>query len=306
MGFASPMGLAALLALAIPLLLHLARRTPKKPVLVGSLRHLEGAAPVRRARSRLSELPLLAVRLLLLAALALVLAEPWIDFPPQPGTPRSLVVVSPELTETEGPHRALIDSLSAEGADVELTPDGDTWSILAERVARLPAGSSITAVFPASVRVAGSRPALASSVSIRLVPRVDGPVAAGGRERGTHRVLVHADSATSGAGARVTAAFRAVAEMRGDSVVVAGLGSTSPLAGDWIVWLGDSAPGDSVVTAIHRGATLLAAPGGWSRLPPSAPLDVARAGAGRIITLRALADPPLDASFPDSIARIWP
>lgn len=71
-----PLGLAALVALAIPLLLHLNRRQQQRAVLFAAWRYV--AAPARpQRRLRLEQWPLLLLRLLLLAAVALLLAQPY-------------------------------------------------------------------------------------------------------------------------------------------------------------------------------------------------------------------------------------
>jgi len=70
-----PAGLIALAALAIPIVLHIARRTESRTVDFAALRWLE-ARPKPPRSLRLEELVLLATRLILLAALALWLARP--------------------------------------------------------------------------------------------------------------------------------------------------------------------------------------------------------------------------------------
>lgn len=70
-----PLGLTALAALLIPLLLHLTRRQEQKTTPFAALRWLRGPAKPRR-RIRLEQWPLLLVRLLLLAVLALLIATP--------------------------------------------------------------------------------------------------------------------------------------------------------------------------------------------------------------------------------------
>ncbi|MBB3813155.1 hypothetical protein FHY13_001461 [Xanthomonas arboricola] len=70
-----PAGLAALAALLLPMLIHLARRSEHHPTDFAALRWLR-ALPRPRHRVRFDEWPLLLVRLLLLAAMALLLAEP--------------------------------------------------------------------------------------------------------------------------------------------------------------------------------------------------------------------------------------
>jgi len=73
-----PAGLAALAALLLPLLIHLARRDQQQLIDFAALRWLS-AKPRPRHRIRFDEWPLLLVRLLLLAALALLLARPALD-----------------------------------------------------------------------------------------------------------------------------------------------------------------------------------------------------------------------------------
>lgn len=70
-----PLGLAALAALLLPLLIHLARRSEQQPVIFAALRWLR-FKPKPRQRIRFDEWPLLLLRLLLLALLALLLARP--------------------------------------------------------------------------------------------------------------------------------------------------------------------------------------------------------------------------------------
>ncbi len=74
-GLLLPAGLAALFALLLPLLLHLHRRTEQQPAMFAALRWLQGRQRPQR-RIRFEEWPLLALRLLLLAALALLVAQP--------------------------------------------------------------------------------------------------------------------------------------------------------------------------------------------------------------------------------------
>ena len=70
-----PAALAALAALALPLLVHLARRQQERPTVFAALRWLR-AQPRPRRRLRFDEWPLLLVRLLLVALVALLLAQP--------------------------------------------------------------------------------------------------------------------------------------------------------------------------------------------------------------------------------------
>ncbi|NCP13861.1 MAG: hypothetical protein GW858_06805 [Sphingomonadales bacterium] len=71
----APLGLAALAALIVPLLIHLRRRTEEVPVDFAALRWLN-ALPRPRSKLCWNELVLLALRLLLIALLSLLLARP--------------------------------------------------------------------------------------------------------------------------------------------------------------------------------------------------------------------------------------
>lgn len=92
-----PLGLLALATLLVPLLIHLARRQHEVPLDFAALRWLQ--ARVRpRSRVRIDEWLLLALRLMLLATLALLLAQPVL----QGGTAqvRPVTVVAPGLDAT--------------------------------------------------------------------------------------------------------------------------------------------------------------------------------------------------------------
>ena len=74
-GLLFPAALAALAALIVPLVIHIARRSEQLPTDFAALRWLR-QKPRPRSRLRFDEWPLLLVRLLLLALLALLLARP--------------------------------------------------------------------------------------------------------------------------------------------------------------------------------------------------------------------------------------
>ncbi len=82
----APLGLAALAALIVPLVIHLRRRTEEVPIDFAALRWLD-PRPRPRRKLRVDELLLLALRLLLIALLALLLARPavlgWEDDSPR-------------------------------------------------------------------------------------------------------------------------------------------------------------------------------------------------------------------------------
>jgi hypothetical protein len=298
MGFGWPLGLATLAALVVPLLIHLARRRPRRPVLVGTLRHLPARTP-RRARSRIVEPWLLALRMLILALLAFVTAGAYIRSDPPAAAPRALLALPVGLSD-DSLRRLLpgLDSLMA-GREVHRLPMADLWSELGELDATLPSGSSIHVVAPLALPVSGARPALASTITLH---RFEGnrEIAGPAHSRRVLPVRIVADPSSRIAAWRHEAAFHAVAELRGDSLVL----GDAEMGGDgWIVWLADSAPSPGVLEEVRAGATLLL-PAAGSR--PAGDIAIEPIGRGRIFTAPGIRDPAVDAAFPELIARIWP
>lgn len=147
----APLGLAALAALAVPLVIHLRRRTEEVPVDFAALRWLE-ALPRPRRKLQLDELLLLAVRLLLVACLALLLARPavlgWED-------DGARVLVAPGVDaaaarEASGPDAELrwiapgFPDVAA-GAPASATV---TASLIRQFDAELPEGAPLTIIVP--------------------------------------------------------------------------------------------------------------------------------------------------------------
>jgi len=102
-----PAALAALLALALPLLIHLARREQQRDTMFAALRWLR-ENPKPRRRIRFDELLLLLLRLLLLATLALWLARPVLT---GAQSPAQWTVVVPGVADVE------VQALSQSGDD---------------------------------------------------------------------------------------------------------------------------------------------------------------------------------------------
>ena len=168
----SPAGLWALAALAMPLAIHL-WRPPPQTVRLGSLRFLDNL-PHRRLRNlRWRERALLAVRLGLLTALALLLAGPhWRQRAPA-GPQRWALLDSDAAVSGDSAKR--LDQLRRDGYTVHRlapgfslsdtapgsTPPADPWSLLREADAALPAGSALAVFTPSRLAVLhGARPAL--------------------------------------------------------------------------------------------------------------------------------------------------
>ena len=146
-----PLGLAALAAGLLPLLIHLARRHPYTPLDFAALRWLR--AQIRpRQRIRFDDWPLLLVRLMLLAALAFLLARPALTGPAP--VPAARTVVAPGMdaaalrgTAEEGNWHWLAPGFPA----IDQAPPASSASLpslLRELDAQLPAGTALTVHVP--------------------------------------------------------------------------------------------------------------------------------------------------------------
>lgn len=146
-----PLGLLALLSALLPLLIHLARRHPYTPLDFAALRWLR--ARVRpRQRIRFDDWPLLLVRLLLLAALAVLLARPALTGP-APAAP-AWTVVAPGLDaqalrgkEGTAPWHWLAPAFPEIDQPVPVQT-ATLPSLLRELDARLPAGTALVVHVP--------------------------------------------------------------------------------------------------------------------------------------------------------------
>lgn len=167
----APWGLAALAALLLPLLVHLARREEQLPTNFAALRWL--AAKFRpRQRLRFEEILLLVLRLLLVSLLALLLARPvlfggrgdaaWLVV-----VPGARVADAPALPE--GTQRRWLapgfPSLDTPAPPYPIA----VGSLLRQLDAELPAATPVTVLVPAGFDGAdGARPQLARTVDWRV------------------------------------------------------------------------------------------------------------------------------------------
>lgn len=199
-----PAGLAALAALLLPLLVHLARRSERRPTPFAALAFLTVRARPRR-HVRFDEWLLLALRLLLVAALALLLARPAL-LGEAAATPWTLVVpgVDPAqvLRESDSDRSRSSIASAGHGDDgaverrwlapgfppLSTSPPAGrvpVSSLLRELDATLPAGSMLTVhVPPLLAGVDAERPRLSRAVRWVVASpgavRGDNPAAAAG------------------------------------------------------------------------------------------------------------------------------
>ncbi|VXB49958.1 conserved hypothetical protein [Luteimonas sp. 9C] len=184
-GLLAPAALAALIALLLPLLLHLARRDATRPTPFAALRWLR-ERPKPRRRLRFDDWPLLLVRLLLLALLAV-----WLAWPVLHGetAPARWTVIVPGVADTALPPiedgapapRWLAPGFPEVGR--ESTParaGASVASLLRELDMTAPAGTALTVLVPDTIDGAdGGRIVLSRPVDWQIVagrePDVDVP-----------------------------------------------------------------------------------------------------------------------------------
>ena len=147
-----PLGLAALVALSIPLLIHLVRQSEHRIIDFPALRWLRESVRPRR-RLRFDDLWLLATRLLLVSLLAVLLAVPVLNGDWR--GPRHWIALAPGLDVRAA--RAQVDDTQAEwrwlsagfpSLDTPAPPAhrGDFSSLLRELDASLPADARLSVI----------------------------------------------------------------------------------------------------------------------------------------------------------------
>lgn len=167
-----PVGLAALAALIVPLAVHIARRSEQLPTDFAALRWLR-QKPRPRSRLRFDEWPLLILRLILLALVALWFARPVL-FGAGDKTPYIAVVPGADVAQAQ--------TVVAEGRGHWLAPGfpdlktprptarAPVASLIRQLDAQLPPGAPLTVVVPQVLQGADAeRPRLSRPVTWRVV-----------------------------------------------------------------------------------------------------------------------------------------
>jgi len=171
----APAALAALAALLVPLLIHLARRSEQRPTDFAALRWLR-QKPKPRHRLRFDEWPLLLLRLLLLTLLALWLARPMLDGSASQAPWVAVVpgvdpaVAREAITEAD----ARLHWLATDSPELDQpTPTGmqPIASLLRQLDAELPTDVPLTVLVPEVLQgVDAQRPRLSRAVQWRVLP----------------------------------------------------------------------------------------------------------------------------------------
>lgn len=174
LAFLVPAALAALAALLLPLLIHLARRSEQRPTQFAALRWLR-QKPKPRHRIRFDEWPLLLLRLLLVLLLALLLAAPVLHGA-RSDAPYVAVVPGVDVAQARKtmPERARWHWLAPGFPAIEAADSpssASVTSLLRELDANLPMGVALTVFVPAQLQDAdGQRLVLSRQVDWRVLP----------------------------------------------------------------------------------------------------------------------------------------
>lgn len=318
-----PAALAALAALLIPLIIHIARRTESRTVDFAAMRWLE-ARPRPRQRPRLDELRLLALRILLLAGLAVWLAQPVIwniadsrrVIGVAPGTSSSIVNA---IASADDRVVWLAPGFPGSGASSPTDITG-TVSLIRQLDAELPPATPLTLIVPEILEGADAqRPVLTRKVEWVVTDTAS--ARPGPSTRPAPALVVrHAPGAID-----PVRYFRAAATAwapAGSQPLFKAAPVTTPLDRDTgaLVWTAPGPLPEPVVRWIEGGGTALLsvdailpiegnATVAW-RDPVGQPLATAEtAGKGRVIRLTRALEPAalpqlLEPDFPDTLLRL--
>lgn len=287
-----PGALAALAALALPLLLHIARRSEQRLTEFAALRWLR-ERPRPRHRLRFDEWPLLAVRLVLLALLALWLARPVL-FGGADARPWVVAIpgVDRAAARAAGGDRSrwLAPGFPAFG---DAPPAGAVSfaSLLRELDATLPAATPLTVLAPATLQGADAeRPRLSRAVTWRIVA---GAMPARPARASPQAPLVVRYAPAEADGARYLRAVALAWDRQGTADV--GLSSAGiPATAKRLAWLVPGVPPAEVRDWVTRGGVALVSAdvrldpeAAWSEIwrdaSGSAIIEARAIGAGRAL-----------------------
>jgi hypothetical protein len=263
-GLLLPMALAALAAVLIPLVIHIARRSEDKPVDFAALRWLR-RKPRPKSRLRFDEKLLLASRLLLLALLALWLAQPVL-FGAEGRTTYVAVAPGADLAQAGQVEGAPVADYArahwlAPGfpALKEDRPEGAAplASLLRQLDADLPAGATLILVVPQVIDGADAeRPRLSRRVEWRVVPGAAPFVRT--TPEPVPSLSIRYDEARTGGLRYLRAAALAWRPVGQDADLdIDGLDEALPPVTRKLVWLGAGSPPPALLRWVEDGGTAL-------------------------------------------------
>lgn len=287
MRFISPLWLAGIAALLVPLVLHLWNRRPTRVVRVGSLRGLSGPPGPRAFGRRLNDVPLLLLRLAVLAAVVLALAGLALARREAIVAERQVLVVDPALLADSLSVYAdpVVDSLRRAGTPLHLLAAGfpelgegtglaarnpGVWALLRQLDDTLPSGSTVTVVALTAAGALGpTRPSLQSEfrfhrpivVSAGAVPQSDEGNLLADRPVDSALIEIVVGQGFEAEAELAAAAWSAAVEAaEGKSATVhrrAVEDELAPTIPDVTVWLAGQSASDKVLDQVNAGTILV-------------------------------------------------
>jgi hypothetical protein len=321
LAFLAPAALAALAALLVPLLVHLQRRPEQRVVEFAALRWLsERVRP--RQRLRLTEILLLLLRLLLVATLALWLAQPvWLDYLPRAHAWELVVpgidpATLPASTDAQVPERRwLAPGFPALDTPPPIAPTA-VASLLRDLDTRLRPDVAVAVWVPRELAgLDAERIRLSRVVDWRVVDAAPEPTAAPAATAAIVVAIRHDDN-DEPALRYLKAAVAAwnAGEPGRYRVQRAGADVAVPDEADWLVWIGAEPPAPVVDWVREGGHALVLPPSSQEAAPvappvPTAALERRSIGRGQLVAsalpLRADSWPTLlDAEFPSILREL--
>ncbi|SEJ65428.1 N-terminal double-transmembrane domain-containing protein [Sphingobium sp. AP50] len=319
MGLLFPAALAALAALLLPLVIHIARKSEQLPTDFAALRWLR-SRPKPRSRLRFDEWPLLLLRLVLLALAALWLAQPVLF---GAGDERPYVAVVPGAQVDQGSFAdARIHWLAPGFPKIDTAqPTGQLpiASLIRQLDAELPAKTPLTIVTPT---ILDGADADRLRLSRKVAWRVSGEAKAAPDKVAPPPTLAIRSDADHRAALRYirAAALAWQPANRNGEVDSSTPNAPLPDKGHILVWLSGGTMLDSAVDWVKQGGTMIVASD--TRLPADqtmVPLwrdadgqllaEATVLGKGRLIRFTRLLQPSqmpvlLDADFPSQLRTL--
>ena len=319
-----PLALGALAALLIPLAIHIARRTESRSVAFAALRWLD-PLPKPRRRLRIDERRLLAVRLLLLAAIVLGLAQPVLKGLTDR---RPVIAIAPGLDrqavdDADGNARVIWLARGFPAIDRPPPPmPANIVSLIRQLDSELAPGTPLELVVPAVLDgVDAERPRLSRNATWRVAEQAT-PTAPRPAAPAPLRLTVRygPDATDAVRYFRAAAIAWTAADLRADFDAAPVERPFDPEARH-LVWLDKGAAPDAVVAWVRDGGTLLLSNEG--RAPTEGESSVAwrdaagqplalqsRLGRGRVLRLTRPLEPSAmpqlaQPDFPDALARLF-
>lgn len=324
-------GLGALAALLVPLLLHLIRRAEYRTTPFAAIRWIR-AQQRQQKRLRWRDIPLLLLRLLLLALVALLLAQPVLRGDAMAA--KHWVLVAPGVDTSVARDR--IQSLDSESANADwrwlapgfptlsgtATPTtSDSASLLREIDAELPATSRISIIVPRIVDgLDGERATLSREVEWIAVDGTMPAIPARDDDAPTRLLVRYDDSQPANAG--YVDALEKAWQIDWPTVSIdrGGIDAALPDDARWLLWLSPQRP-ELLQRWIENGGIAVATPAAddmklidseivWRDEHHNVIASSQRVGKGRLVRLSGAFAPSelpalLDTDFPQRLHDVF-